>query len=91
MGAYVRVTSKGQLTIPKEVRDKANIQEGTECYVTARNGEVIVIPRQGKLADLIGFLGEPPKGKGSTLEEIDRTVREAVGRHVLGLDAEDDE
>ena len=91
MGSFVRLTSKGQLTIPKDVRDKLHMESGTECYVTERDGEVIVMPRSGKLVDLIGFLGDPPRGTGSTLEEIAEAVSKAVGRHVLGVDAENNE
>jgi AbrB family looped-hinge helix DNA binding protein len=91
MGAFVTVTSKGQLTIPKDIRDKLDITEGTQCYVTEHGGEVIIIPRNKSLADLAGFLGDPPRGKGATQAEIDDAVRTAVGRHVAGHDADDDE
>ena len=91
MGAFVTVTSKGQLTIPKDIRDKLRITEGTQCYVTEYGGEVVVIPRNKKFADLAGILGDPPRGKGATLAEIDDAVRAAVGRHVAGLDTDDQE
>ena len=91
MGAFVTVTSKGQLTIPKDIRDKLHITEGTQCYVTEHGGDVIIMPRNKSLADLAGFLGEPPRGKGASLAEIDEAVRAAVGRHVAGLDADEDE
>lgn len=34
----MRVTSKGQVTIPKPVRDKLNIIEGTEIDFSEENG-----------------------------------------------------
>jgi antitoxin PrlF len=91
MSGFVTVTAKGQLTIPKDIRDKLRITKGTECYVTERDGDVIVMPRNKTFADLAGLLGDPPRGKGSTLKEIDAAVQEAVGRHVVGLDADDPE
>ncbi len=86
MGAHLTITSKGQMTVPKEIRDQLNIMPGDKCYAWVRGSEMIVIPRNKNFADLLGFLGEPPRGKGTTLDEIDATVAEAVGRHVMGLD-----
>lgn len=83
MGAFTTMTSKGQLTIPKEVREQLGLEPGTRFYVTVRGGEVVAMPKNRKLADLAGFLGKPPHGAGATLEELE----EAIGRHV----AEDDE
>lgn len=83
MGAFTTMTSKGQLTIPKDVRDELGIEAGTRLFVTVRNGQVVALPKNKRIADLAGILGKPPKGAGATLEDID----EAVG---LAL-AEDDE
>jgi AbrB family looped-hinge helix DNA binding protein len=38
----MRITSKGQVTIPKEVRDKAGIDQKTELEVTFRDGVVVI-------------------------------------------------
>jgi antitoxin PrlF len=83
MGAFATMTSKGQLTIPKEVRDQLNLSEGTRFYVTVRNGEIVAMPKNRRLADLAGILGRPPSGETLTVEEIDEAIMEAV--------AEDDE
>lgn len=83
MGAFTRMTSKGQLTIPKDVREQLNLTAGTKFYVTVRNGEVVALPKNRRLADLAGFLGKPPAGAGATLEDIDEAIGWAV--------AEDDE
>jgi antitoxin PrlF len=83
MGAFTTMTSKGQLTIPKDVREQLGLEPGTRFYVTIRGREVVALPKNRKLADLAGILGEPPQGAGATLEDID----EAIGRYV----AEDDE
>ena len=41
MGAFATMTSKGQLTIPKEVRDELNLTAGTRFYVLVHNGDVV--------------------------------------------------
>lgn len=91
MGMIGTVTSKGQTTIPKEVREKLGLDPGTRIEWVLDDEKVIVKARKLKVTDLFGMLGEPPAGKGSNLEEIDATVREAVARHVLGEDTADDE
>ena len=83
MGAFATMTSKGQLTIPKEVRDELNLKAGTQFYILVRNGELVAMPKNKQIADLAGILGTPPHGAGATLEDFD----EAIGQYV----AEDDE
>lgn len=83
MGAYATMTSKGQLTIPKEVRDALKLDAGTRFYVTVRDGKVVAMPKNGKLSDLAGMLGKPPSGEVLTIEEM----REAV----MDVAAQDDE
>ena len=38
----MRITSKGQITIPKAVRDKAGIDQNTELDVSIRDGVVVI-------------------------------------------------
>jgi antitoxin PrlF len=78
MGAYTTMTSKGQLTIPKDVRDQLGIEPGTRFFVTVRNGQVVAVPKNKKLADLAGILGRPPNGRSLSIEEIDDAIAEAV-------------
>lgn len=83
MGIIATMSSKGQLTIPKEIRDELHLSEGTRFYVTVRDGEVVARPKNRKLADLAGILGKPRSGLGATLQDLDDAVGQAV--------AEDDE
>ena len=78
MGAFTTMTSKGQLTIPKDVREQLGLTAGTRFFVTARNGEVVAMPKNKKLADLAGILGRPPSGRSLSIEEIDQAIMEAV-------------
>lgn len=79
MGAFTTMTSKGQLTIPKDVRDKLGLAPGTRFYVTVRDREVVAMPKNRKLADLAGYLGNPPAGAGATLEDLDEAIGQAIG------------
>lgn len=41
----MNVTSKGQVTIPKEIRDLYRIDETTEVDFVSENGQIILVPR----------------------------------------------
>ena len=75
------VTSRGQTTVPKELRDMFGIREGTELLWTVRNGVATVEPRAGRLVDHAGILGSPV-GRAVTVEEMNQAVLdEAAERH----------
>jgi antitoxin PrlF len=90
MGGFGTLTSKGQLTIPKDVRDALALKPGDKVAWTIIDNHLIGTPRNLKFADLAGLLGDPPGGP-ATFEEIDAAVREAVGRHVSGAGRTDHE
>lgn len=78
--ATARITSKGQVTIPVEVRRTLGAEEGDDLVFTvSHEGEatIRVIKRRG-LTELYGILPatRPYPGKEKVREE----VRDAVGR-----------
>lgn len=92
MGFQVTITSKGQMTVPKDVREQLKIKPGDKCYAWVRNGEMIVIPRNKSLADLAGVLGKPPNGKKLAIEEMNDAIGEgAVAEYERSLSEAEDE
>jgi AbrB family looped-hinge helix DNA binding protein len=81
------VTSKGQTTIPKAVRDQLGLDEGSLIEWKVDNGRAVVVPRNERIADMAGILGRPPKGAGLKVEDMDDVVAAAVASHVLDEDA----
>ncbi len=76
------LTSKGQMTLPKPVRDRLKLKTGDRIEVIVQeDGTALLIPRTYRLADLEGVL--PPPGHRATIDEMD----EAVGRQVTALEA----
>ena len=61
MGIYTTMTSKGQLTVPKEIRETLGLKEGTKFFVTAENGNVVARPKNRSIMELAGILGKAPK------------------------------
>jgi AbrB family looped-hinge helix DNA binding protein len=78
MGFIATMSSKGQLTVPKEVRDELKLATGTQLYISVRDGELVARPKNRNIADLAGILGMPPVGAGATLEDLDEAIGEAL-------------
>jgi AbrB family looped-hinge helix DNA binding protein len=56
--ARARITSKGQITLPKSVRDRLRLKPGEEVQFVESGGEIRVRrpPRQSKLDKWVGYL-----------------------------------
>ncbi|MFN8152401.1 MAG: AbrB/MazE/SpoVT family DNA-binding domain-containing protein [Solirubrobacterales bacterium] len=52
----MRITSKGQVTVPKEMRDRTGLQPGTEVEFTLEEGSVRLRPAPSRGDDLIEHL-----------------------------------
>ena len=50
----LRLSTKGQLIIPKEVRESMNLRVGQELQVIAKGGNITLVPERS-LASLRGF------------------------------------
>ncbi len=77
------VTSKGQVTIPKQVRDRLGVHQGDRIeFVVDPGGSVSLRPLKRSARELAGFLHRHSQ-TAVTQEEMDASVLESV--------AEDDE
>ena len=64
------MTSKGQTTIPKDVRDAAGLQPGDRMHFTVLDDGTIIV--RVKRRSLRGLAINPPGGKHVTVEELSR-------------------
>lgn len=78
MRAAATITSKGQLTLPKSVRERHNLKAGDIVEFREENGRLWMEPRPLRAVDLIGLLGKPPSGEVFTAEELDRAINDAT-------------
>ena len=72
-----KVTSKGQTTVPKEVRELLGLEEGTQVEWIVDDGKVTVKSRKLRAVDLAGMLGPSPVGPVS-IEEMNEAVGQAI-------------
>ncbi|MEO8683806.1 MAG: AbrB/MazE/SpoVT family DNA-binding domain-containing protein [Devosia sp.] len=78
ISAKSTITSKGQTTVPKEVRDALGAQQGAQLEWIVDGKTVSVTAKTLNIADFVGFLGRPPNGAHLTIEEIDKGIGRAV-------------
>jgi antitoxin PrlF len=72
--AITTLTSKGQITLPKEVREHFRLGEGDRLeFVIRSDGEVRVQPVAGSYRDLRGMLRRPGRSSPSD-ENLDREL-----------------
>jgi AbrB family looped-hinge helix DNA binding protein len=73
------ITSKGQTTIPKAVRDRLRLKAGDRVeFVVQADGTALMVPATLGLDDLEGMLPRPRKPV--SLEAMDRAIRTRGGR-----------
>lgn len=69
------LTSKGQITIPIEVRRKLGLRSGDRVdFVERENGEFVLRPKKGSIMDMIGVLKWD--GPPVSIEEMNKVIEE---------------
>ena len=80
MDARARITSKGQVTIPKRVRDALDLREGDELHFRVERSRAVVA-KAADLLSLAGAVAVPREMRGTPWNEVlGRTRRERAGR-----------
>lgn len=73
--ALATLTSKGQVTIPKQIRESLKLHTGDKIEITVtEKGEAIITPISKKVDDIFCKLHNPDR-KAVTLEAIDDAIR----------------
>ncbi|HEY6630561.1 MAG TPA: AbrB/MazE/SpoVT family DNA-binding domain-containing protein [Rhizobiaceae bacterium] len=83
MGIEARISSKGQTTIPAEVREKLGLHTGDRIAFIEMEQGYLIIPRNRPVDILFGALAEYAI-PGTTIEDYDRAAGEGVSDHVEG-------
>lgn len=84
MAVTATLTSKGQLTVPKEIRDRLGLAPGDRVeFVPGEDGRGVVMRKRRTLSleEVMGSL--PNNGVTRTLEEMEEDLGQAVVESVM--------
>lgn len=79
MTVTAKITSKGQITLPKEVRKILDVHEGS-VVVFEKEDDKIVIKTARTLKEFKGFL--KGRGRGADFDEMRKKAKEYIGKKV---------
>jgi AbrB family looped-hinge helix DNA binding protein len=74
MDSIAKITSKGQVTIPKAVRDALELSEGDELLFRVQDSRAVIAKTPGFLA-LAGSVPVPAGKRGTPWDEVLRQTR----------------
>ena len=75
----ITLSSKGQLTIPRQLRESLGLTPGSRLMVSVdQNGRLILVPSLYEPEELLR--NRPAVKRSMTLEEMDRAIAAAAGR-----------
>ncbi|WP_216923332.1 AbrB/MazE/SpoVT family DNA-binding domain-containing protein [Synechococcus sp. CCAP 1479/9] len=75
----VTLSSKGQLTIPRQMREALGVAPGARLQASIdRHGRLVLVPSKYEPEDL--FRHRPTVDRVLSLEDMDRAIAAAAGR-----------
>jgi len=70
------ISSKGQITIPKKIRDFLKVEPSDRIVFTPiEEGKVLITYKQSPVSNLFGMLKHHKLKKPVTLEKMEETIR----------------
>jgi antitoxin PrlF len=76
--ALATITTKGQVTIPKSVRDSLMLNTGDKIeFIVTDKREALIRPVSKKVDEVFGILNKPGRITVS-VEEMDATIRQRM-------------
>jgi AbrB family looped-hinge helix DNA binding protein len=80
------LTSKGQMTIPKEVRKALNLRPSERVIVVVEGNQAILKPLRGNLLDLGGSVKIPGKEKPIEFRKVREELKKKMAKKIAGKD-----
>ena len=81
--AVATMTSKGQLTVPKEIRDRLGLKPGDKVELVPCGEQAVTLRkrRQLSLKEVMGSL--PTNGISRSFDELEQDLGDAIVDHVM--------
>ena len=78
------LTSKGQMTIPKEIRRALNLKPSEKVIVVVEGNQAIIKPLKGNILDIGGSIRISDKEKPIDFHKVREGVKKRVTKKVAG-------
>ena len=76
---FSKVTSKGQVTIPHNIRKEMQLSAGSRLEFIIQNNSIILLPINNNLSDLHGILPKPDKSL--SVDQMNKIIKEKHDRN----------
>jgi AbrB family looped-hinge helix DNA binding protein len=83
--AVIRVSNRGQITIPAAARRKLGIKPESRLEIEVRDAEIVIRPLKS-IGELFGVFSEYAKGKTTDWEIIRAETAKAIAEEVVNKD-----
>lgn len=81
--AIAQITTKGQVTIPRVIREALGLSQGDQVIFVQDGDRAVLIPlRQRPLSELLGAL--PASRPDVGMDDIRQVVRQELGQRIAG-------
>ncbi len=77
------LTSKGQMTIPKEVREALDLRPSEKVVIVVDGDQAILKPIRGTLLDIGGSIRISEQEKPIPFRKVREKVRKAIARRAV--------
>jgi AbrB family looped-hinge helix DNA binding protein len=77
------LTSKGQMTIPKEVRNALNLKPAEKVVIVIEGDHAVIKPLRGTILDIGGSIKIPEKEKPIDFRKVREDVRKKVAKRAV--------
>ena len=84
MVAITKISSKGQIVIPQEIREKMHLEEGNLLIISENNNSInmkkIELPKVKSWKEVVRPFREAAKKSNFTKEDLNKLIKEAKMR-----------
>jgi len=77
------LTTKGQMTIPKEVRKALNLKPSEKIIIVVEGDQAVIKPLKGNLLDMGGSIKIPDKEKPINFKKVREEVRKRIAKRMV--------
>ena len=76
------LTSKGQMTIPKEVRKALKLRPSEKVIITVEGNQAVIKPLRGNILDIGGSIKISEKEKPADFHRVREEVKKRIAKKV---------